>query len=166
MKLTAIVAIEVMVAPVVLITSAALLFGALLAMYTSINDRMRGMTRERREILTDPTGTVLSATDVPAGGRERLTQIDTQLPMLLRRHRLLHDAVFLIVAGVAVLVLSVIAIAVAVTNRSGPVGTVALVLVVAGTVTILGGLLIATRSIMISAEAIDYEVKSSLTLGS
>jgi len=166
MKLTAIVAIEVMVAPVVLITSAALLFGALLAMYTSINDRMRGMTRERREILTEPTGTVLSSASVPAIGRERLTQIDTQLPMLLRRHRLLHDAVFLIVAGVAVLVLSVVAIAVAVTNRSGPVGTVALVLVVAGTVTILGGLLIATRSIMISAEAIDYEVKSSLTLGS
>ena len=166
MKLTAIVAIEVMVAPVVLITSAALLFGALLAMYTSINDRMRGMTRERREILTEPTGTVLSSASVLASGRERLTQIDTQLPMLLRRHRLLHDAVFLIVAGVAVLVLSVVAIAVAVTNRSGPVGTVALVLVVAGTVTILGGLLIATRSIMISAEAIDYEVKSSLTLGS
>jgi len=166
MKLTAIVAIEVMVAPVVLITSAALLFGALLAMYTSINDRMRGMTRERREILTEPTGTGLSSASVPASGRERLTQIDTQLPMLLRRHRLLHDAVFLIVAGVAVLVLSVVAIAVAVTNRSGPVGTVALVLVVAGTVTILGGLLIATRSIMISAEAIDYEVKSSLTLGS
>ena len=166
MKLTAIVAIEVMVAPVVLITSAALLFGALLAMYTSINDRMRGMTRERREILTEPTGTVLSSASVPASGQERLTQIDTQLPMLLRRHRLLHDAVFLIVAGVAVLVLSVVAIAVAVTNRSGPVGTVALVLVVAGTVTILGGLLIATRSIMISAEAIDYEVKSSLTLGS
>jgi len=166
MKLTAIVAIEVMVAHVVLITSAALLFGALLAMYTSINDRMRGMTRERREILTEPTGTVLSSANVPASGRERLTQIDTQLPMLLRRHRLLHDAVFLIVAGVAVLVLSVVAIAVAVTNRSGPVGTVALVLVVAGTVTILGGLLIATRSIMISAEAIDYEVKSSLTLGS
>ena len=166
MKLTAIVAIEVMVAPVVLITSAALLFGALLAMYTSINDRMRGMTRERREILTEPTGTVLSSASVPASGRERLTQIDTQLPMLLRRHRLLHDAVFLIVAGVAVLVLSVVAIAVAVTNRSGPVGTVALVLVVAGTVTILGGLLLATQSIMISAEAIDYEVKSSLTLGS
>ena len=166
MKLTAIVAIEVMVAPVVLITSAALLFGALLAMYTSINDRMRGMTRERREILTEPTGTVLSSANVLASGRERLTQIDTQLPMLLRRHRLLHDAVFLIVAGVAVLVLSVVAIAVAVTNHSGPVGTVALVLVVAGTVTILGGLLIATRSIMISAEAIDYEVKSSLTLGS
>ena len=104
MKLTAIVAIEVMVAPVVLITSAALLFGALLAMYTSINDRMRGMTRERREILTDATGTVLSAADVPASGRKRLTQIDSQLPMLLRRHRLLHDAVFLIVAGVAMLV--------------------------------------------------------------
>jgi len=155
-----------MVAPVVLITTAAILSGALLGMYGSVNDRMRAMDHERLEILTGAGGALLSAADVSASDRERLTQIDTQLPMLLRRHRLLHNAVLLIYAGVAVLVLSVIAIAVAVTNRSGAVGTVALVLVLAGTVTILGGLLFAARSIMISADAIDYEVKRSLSLGS
>ena len=124
------------------------------------------MDHERLEILTGAGGALLSAADVSASGRERLTQIDTQLPMLLRRHRLLRDAVLLIYAGVAVLVLSVVAIAVAVTNRSGAVGTVALVLVLAGTVTLLGGLLLAARSIMISDDAIDYEVKRSLSLGS
>jgi hypothetical protein len=163
---TAITAIQAMVAPVVLITTAAILSGALLGMYGSVNDRMRAMDRERLETLTGVGGTLLSAADVPASGRERLTQIDTQLPMLLRRHRLIHNAVLLIFAAVAVLVLSVIVIAVAVTNRSGAAGTVALVLVLAGTVTLLGGLLLAARSIMISAQAIDYEVQRSLSLGS
>jgi hypothetical protein len=163
---TAITAIQAMVAPGVLITTAAILSGALLAMYGSVNDRMRVMDRERLDTLTGTGGTLLSAADVPASGRERLTQIDTQLPMLLRRHRLIRDAVLLIFAAVAVLVLSVIVIAVAVTNGSGAAGTVALVLVLAGTVTLLGGLVLAARSIMISAEAIDYEVQRSLSLGS
>jgi hypothetical protein len=122
------------------------------------------MDRERLETLTGAGGTLLSAADVPASGRERLTQIDAQLPMLLRRHRLIHNAVLLLFAAVAVLVLSVIAVAV--TNRSGAAGTVALVLVLAGTVTLLGGLLLAARSIMISAKAIDYEVRRALSLGS
>ncbi|HEV3290168.1 MAG TPA: DUF2721 domain-containing protein [Streptosporangiaceae bacterium] len=166
MNPTAITAIQAMVAPVVLITTAAILSGALLAMYGSVNDRMRAMNRERLEIFTGTAGTLLPVAEVPASGRERLTQIDTQLPMLLRRHRLIHNAVLLIYAGVAVLVLSVIAIAVAVTNRSGAVGIAALVLVLAGTVTLLGGLLFAARSIMISMDAIDYEVRRALSLGS
>ena len=165
---TAITAIQAMVAPGVLITTAAILSGALLGMYGSVNDRMRAMDRERLETLTGAGGTLLSAADVPASGRERLTQIDAQLPMLLRRHRLIRDAVLLIFAAVAVLVLGVIVIviAVAVTNRSGAAGTVAPDLVLAGTVTLLGGLLLAARSIMVSAQAIDFEVQRSLSLGS
>ncbi|MGO9779509.1 MAG: DUF2721 domain-containing protein [Streptosporangiaceae bacterium] len=166
MSPSAITAIQAMVAPGVLITTAAILSGAVLSMYGSVNDRMRAMDHERLSILSRSDGMLRSAADVPASGRERLTQIDEQLPMLLRRHRLLRDAVLLIYAGLAVLVLSVIAIAISVTNRSGAIGTVALVLVLAGTVTLLGGLLFAARSIMISADAIDYEVRRSLSLGS
>jgi Protein of unknown function (DUF2721) len=160
---SAITAIQAMVAPGVLITTAAILSGAVLSMYGSVNDRMRAMDQERLSILTGSGGMLMPAADAPASGRERLTQIDKQLPLLLRRHRLLHDAVLLIYGGV---VLSVIVIAVAVTNRSGAIGTVALILVLAGTATLLGGLLFAARSIMISADAIDYEVRRSLSLGS
>jgi hypothetical protein len=162
----AVTAVQAMVAPVVLITTAAILSGALLTMYGSVNDRMRAMDHERLEILTGDGGMLLSAAEVPPSGRERLTQIDTQLPRLLRRHRLLHNAVLLIYAGVAVLVLSVITIAIAVTASSGAAGTAALVLVLAGTVMLLGGLLFAARSIIISTDAIDYEVQRTLSLGS
>jgi hypothetical protein len=162
----AVTAIQAMVAPVVLITTGAILSGALLAMYGSVNDRMRAMDHERLDILTGTAGTLLSVAEVPPAGLERLTQLDHQLPMLLRRHRLLHNAVLLIYGAVAVLVLSVIAIGVAVTGRSGATGTAALALVLAGTVTLLGGLLFAARSIMISMNAIDYEVRRALSLGS
>jgi hypothetical protein len=166
MNPTAVSAIQAMVVPVVLITTAAILSGAVLTMYGSVNDRMPAMDRERLDILTGADGTLLSVANVAASGRERLTQIDMQLPMLLRRHRLRHNSVLLIYAGVAVLVLSVIAIGVAVTGSSSAAGTAALVLVLAGTVTLLGGLLFAARSIVISMDAIDYEVRRALTLGS
>jgi hypothetical protein len=162
----AVTAVQAMVAPVVLITTAAILSGALLSMYGSVNDRMRAMDHERLEILTRADGTLLSAAEVPPSGRERLTQIDTQLPRLLRRHRLLHNAVLLIYAGVGVLVLSVITIGIAVTARSDATGTVSLVLVLIGTVMLLGGLLFAAQSIIISMDAIDYEVQRTLSLGS
>lgn len=157
----AVTAVQAMVAPVVLITTAAILSGALLTMYGSVNDRMRAMDHERLEILTGADGTLLSAAEVPPSGRERLTRIDTQPPKLLRRHQLLHNAVLLIYAGVAVLVLSVITIGIAVTESSAAAGITALVLVLvlAGTVMLLGGLLFAARSITISTDAIDYELQ-------
>jgi hypothetical protein len=45
-------------------------------------------------------------------------------------------------------------------------GTVALALVLAGTVMLLAGLVSAARSIIISTDAIDYEVQRTLSLGS
>jgi hypothetical protein len=140
--------------------------GALLAMYGSVNDRVRAIYDERLEILTGADGTLVSAAREPPSGWERLTQIDAQLSRLLRRHRLLHNAVLLIYAGVAVLVLSVITIGIAVTASSGAAGTAALVLVLAGTVMLLGGLPFAARSIIISTDALDYEVQRTLSLGS
>ncbi len=73
----AVTAIQAMVAPVVLITTAAILSGALLTMYGSVNDRMRALDGERLDILTGAAGTLLSAAELPPAGRERLTQIDT-----------------------------------------------------------------------------------------
>jgi hypothetical protein len=162
----AIRAIEAMVAPVVLITTSAILSGGILSLYGSVNDRMRAMNRERMNILTNETGGLLSVGDLSASAGERLTQIDLQLPMLLHRHRLLKNAVLAVFAAIAVLVLSVITIGVAVTSGSGGVGVTALVLVLAGTSTLLIGLLLATRSILLSQDAIDSEVTRALSFGS
>jgi hypothetical protein len=61
---------------------------------------MRAMDDERLQILTGADGVLLSSAQVRPSGRERLTQIDTQLPKLLRRHRLLHNAILLILSTI------------------------------------------------------------------
>ena len=51
--------------------------------YTSVGDRIRALTRERLDLLREGKSRF-------AG--ERLEEIDAQLPELLHRHRLIHDA--------------------------------------------------------------------------
>jgi hypothetical protein len=165
MNPTAIRAIEAMVAPVVLITAAAVLSGGVLAVFGSVNDRMRSMTAQRLDLLVGPDGALRSVADLPTGTQERVGQIDEQLPMLLRRHRLLRFAVLSIFIGVAILVASVITLAIAVPTNSDDVAYVSLALVLAGTVAILLGCLFAASSIMISQDAIAYEVNRSMSLG-
>jgi hypothetical protein len=160
---TEISAISAMVAPVVLITSGAILSNGLFAIYGAVNDRMRDLDQECRRILTGPDGMLRS--QLPAGDAERVTEIRRQLPLLLRRHQLIHSAILLIFGGLAVLVLSVIAIAVAVTGHFVTVAIVALVLVLAGTVVVLGGLVLAAQSLAMSRNAIEYEVSRTLSLG-
>jgi hypothetical protein len=164
-SLTAVSAISAMVAPVVLVTTSALLSNGLLAVYGSVNDRMRQMTFERLSLLSGPSGQILDKTELSPVSQERLAEIDTQLPMILRRHYLIRDAVLILYIAVAVLVLSVIAIAVAVTADSDGFGSAALALVLAGTVVLLAGLLVAARSLAWSTDAITYAVRRTRSMG-
>lgn len=152
-----------MVAPVVLLTTGGLLTNGLLTVYSSVNDRMRDMTRERLEIRRGPSGELLD--EIPAIDQERLSEIDAQLPMILRRHHLVRNAVLLIYTGIAVLGASIIFIAVAVGEDNEDFGRVALGLVLAGTIVMLGGLLTAAMSLARSADAITYAVERTRRLG-
>jgi hypothetical protein len=154
-----------MVAPVVLVTTSALLSNGLLAVYASINDRMREMTSERLALLSGPRGQFLGTTELPAVSQERLAEIDQQIPMILRRHRLIKDAVLILYGAVAILGLSVIAIAVAVSADSESVGNTALGLVLAGTLVLISGLLVAARSLAKSNDAISYAINRTSSLG-
>jgi len=91
-----------------------------------INDRIRTLKRERL--------------DTPSG--EKLDEIDRQLPAMTRRARLLLVAVLVIFGGIFQLVLGVVCIGMAEVHRSETVGAAALGLVIAGLVTMLGGLVV------------------------
>jgi hypothetical protein len=162
-NLDAVDAISALVAPVVRLTTGGLLSNGLLMAYSAVNDRMRQMTRERIEIRAGPRGEMLGR--VPSVGQERLAEIDTQLPMMLRRHHLLRDAVLLVYAAIGVLGLSTIFIAVAVVLHSENFGRVALGLVLAGTIIMLTGLVAAGMSLARSADAITYAVERTRRLG-
>jgi hypothetical protein len=152
-----------MVAPVVLLTTGSLLSNGLLTVYSAVNDRMREMTRERFEIRSGPQGELLSR--IPAVNQERLAEIEIQLPLMLRRHRLLRHAVLLIYVAIGVLGMSIIVIAVAVVEDSEDFGRAALGLVLAGTIVMLAGLVAAGLSMARSADAITYAVERTRRLG-
>jgi hypothetical protein len=149
----------------VLITTGGLLTNGLLSLYAEINERMREMSRERVSLLSTEEGELLEAASLPAMGRERLTEIDHQLPMLTCRHRWTRDAVLWIYASLGILGLSVIGIALAVAADVESVGIVALGFVAAGTVVMLLGLGLAARSLVASSDAISYEVQRTRALG-
>jgi hypothetical protein len=119
-------AVADMVAPVVLITTGVLMANGILATYTTINDRVRTLKRDRL--------------DTPGG--DKLQEIERQLPPMTRRARLLLSAVLVIFGGITLLVLSVVCIGMAEVHRSETVGAAALGLVIAGLVTMLGGLVV------------------------
>ena len=165
MAMTAVNAISAMVAPVVLLSLGGLLTNGLLTVYSAINDRMREMTRERIEILTGPAREILDAASVPEMDRERLGEIRAQLPLLLRRHKLMRLSVLTIYVAIAVLGLSTVVIAIAVGQHDQIAGRVALGLVVAGTIIMLLGIGVAVTSLGKSADAIAYAVDRTQSLG-
>ena len=163
MRVSAISAIEAMLSPAVLITTSAILAAGLSSMYGAVSDRMRIMSAERLDLRSGADGTFEPGSELPRT-RERIAEIDTQLGWLLRRHRLLGQAVLFSYLAPLVLVLSVIVIAIAIGTRSSALGVVAEILVIGGAATLLAGLWFASRAIIIAGNAVDYEVKRVMSL--
>ena len=137
--------IQVILAPVVMVTACGLLLNGMLAHYTAINSRIRALAGERLRLtlVTPPPGDEQFA-------RERLTQIDHQVPMLVRRHRLVHHAILLANTAVVILILSMFVIGAAALADSGAIGTAALCVFLTG-----------TGCLMASAGFMAVEVRSS-----
>jgi Protein of unknown function (DUF2721) len=163
--MTAVSAISDMVAPVVLLTVGGMLTNGLLSSYGGVSERLREMTRERIEIRTGPDGKMLDLAMVSAVGRERLTEIDHQVPLILRRLQRVRIALLLIYIAIAVFGLSIITIAVAVSAESEAFGQAALATVLTGTVVLLVGIVMAAISLVSSADAISYAIDRTGSLG-
>ena len=134
MSLSPVSAVSEMVAPVVLITVAALFGNGLLGYGAILADKVFALDRERAGILRGPHGEMLDEDGVPPVDRERLMQIRGQTPLLVGRFRRVRTAILIIWIAIGLLVLSVAAIAVAVTARSEEFAFAALGLVLAGVV--------------------------------
>lgn len=164
MDLRAVSAISAMVAPVVLITASSIFANGLHAMYVNLYNHLRTLTHERLDVLADDQGALRSPADLSDIGRERLHQLDRQLPHMLHRLRVLRDAALAIYVSVGFQVLAVIAIGIAVVQDSESWGAVALGLVLAGTVVLLAGLVLSGRFIAKSSDAITYAVQRTQRL--
>jgi hypothetical protein len=147
--------IQLIVAPVVMISSCALVINGLLARYGAINDRLRLMTHERLDLLR--------IGQLDHWNAERLSEIDSQLPGLLRRHKQLHDAILLTYCSIFLFLLAMFAIA-------GLVGGITwmsylvLVLFIGALLALMLGVTVAVVEIYRSHLAVRYEVERVLKL--
>src|SRR5512142_2049855 len=91
--------IQTIIAPVVMVNACAILLGGLLNHSAAINDRLRGMARERIEMLR-----TAGAATVDRLWAERLDEIDVQLPDLLQRLGLIRAAILSVYGAILLLV--------------------------------------------------------------
>lgn len=158
--------IQFSVAPVVMVTSAAILIGGMLTRYAEVNDRLRALNRERLDLLHEPGGGFsLAYAQADALRAERLTEIDTQVPLLLYRHQLIHNAVLTIYGAVVLFVASMFTILAATVLHSTSVATAALGVFLAGMVVLLVSIVLIAIEVRLSNKAVAYEVERVMKLG-
>jgi hypothetical protein len=149
--------IQLILAPVVLLSACSIFVGGLLSHYEAINARMRAMVRERLEILRGPNERDLLST-------ERLAEIDIQLPQLLHRHGLVHHALLAAYVGILILVASMCAIAFSAVSQADWLVTLVLALFVTGILAILVSVLLIALEVQMSRRAVSFEVDRVLHL--
>ncbi len=152
--------IQLILAPVVMITSCALVLGGLLSRYAAISDRMRAMAHERLE-LVHPHPNISEEFVL-----ERVNQIDAQLPDLLHRHTLLHNSVLVVYIATALFLVSMFVIALAATFGVVWLSVVILILFLCGTGALFAGVVIAIAEVRSSHRAVQFEVRRVIELHS
>jgi hypothetical protein len=149
---TAAKTIQLILAPVVMVTACGILLTGMLAHYGNINDRIRNLTGERlglTQVRPPPNHTKLA--------HERIMEIDHQVPMLLSRHRLVHQAILLAYLAVVILVLSMFIIAVAALSESSAIGTTALIVFLLATAALMGSAFVMATEVRSSHVTVSYE---------
>lgn len=149
--------IQLIIAPVVMVSACALLLNGLLARYGSINDRLRALARERLDLLR--RGKQANPLD-----QGRIGQIDSQLPLLLRHHRLTHDAVLLVYIAAALFIADMFVIGLGTAQYADWIGLVVVGLFLAGILALLAGVLLTAMEVRTSHQAIDDEVRGMMEL--
>ncbi|NJO74575.1 MAG: DUF2721 domain-containing protein [Leptolyngbyaceae cyanobacterium RM1_406_9] len=142
--------IQLIIAPVVLITACMLFQNGVLARYASLGQRIRSLSHERFELLRSGKEDMFNL--------ERLQAIDRQLPLLTLRHRLIQRSALLAMGAIAIFIFTMFAIALSVALSAGIIGSIALLLFLIGTGVLLVGIFLIGLEIRMSHRAICYEV--------
>ena len=150
--------IQLILAPVVMVSACAVFVGGLLSHYEAINARMRTISPERLEILR-------GSGNADRFVNERLVELDEQLPQLLQRHALVHHALLAAYTGILILVASMCAIAFSAVTAAESLVALVLAMFVAGILAILSSVVLIALEVRISQRAVVFEVRRVLLLG-
>jgi hypothetical protein len=156
--------IMLILAPVVMFSACSIFIGGVLAHYTSLSDRIRALCRERLDAVRSLRAMPDGAEGARAIARERLAEIDGELPDLLGRHQLVHHAALAVYGAIGVFILTMCVIALTAVVSADWVAVLAFGIFVAGVLGMLLGVLLITIEIRTSRDALQYEVQRVVRL--
>ncbi|MBI1876821.1 MAG: DUF2721 domain-containing protein [Chloroflexi bacterium] len=156
--------IQLILAPALMVSACAITQGGLLGRYAAINDRPRAMGRERLDLLRDKGEAESGNPTAISFTAERFQQIDHQIPDLLHRHKITHDAVLAVYCAILFFVGDMFTIAMAVVTNLEGVAIAALVIFLVSTAVLLVGMYLAVIEIHTSHRALHYEVQQIVSL--
>jgi uncharacterized membrane protein YphA (DoxX/SURF4 family) len=148
--------IQFILAPVVMISACSLVLNGLLTRYAAINDRLRVMSRERLELLRAGVHDSYST--------ERLSEVDAQIPELLKHHHLTHNAVLLVYGSIFLFIVTMLVIAVEVVSGASWMAGLILLCFIAAVLSLMVAVATAVREVYSSQNAIRYEAERVLGL--
>lgn len=147
--------IQTIIAPAVLITVCVIFLNGLLGRYTGVADALHGMARDRLELLQ----TQGYKQEV---GLKQLQKIDTQMPILSRRHNLLQQAVQAAYTAIVIFLFTMFTIAASITLNSTWFSSGALLLFLVGVALLLIAVVFTSQEIRVSHRIICREINATL----
>ena len=156
--------IMLILAPVVMFSACSIFVGGVLSHYTSLSDRIRALTRERLDLVRTLRTLPGGPAEAGALARERLEEIDGQLPDLLFRHQLVHHAALAVYGAIAILIGTMCIIALTATMSADWVAVLVFGVFVASVLMMLLGVLLITLEIRTSRRALQYQVQRVIRL--
>jgi heme-degrading monooxygenase HmoA len=158
-------AIQLIIAPVVMVSACGLVLGTVLVRYNAISDRLRDLGNERLSLIrahaaSDPA----KPTADDRFAEERLREIDTQAPDLLRHHQLAHHAAQTAYAAIIFFIICMFMLAALAQTSAHAFATLSLICFLAGITVLFAGVVIIGSEIWNSQRAVQYEIRRVLAL--
>ena len=159
--------IQLMLAPVVMVTACSTYITMLSNDYQSIVSSIRSMSREHLNLLQAASNseTGVSVSSLDAVSKERLHEIENELPGLLQRHGFIRNALLCINIAILIFIASMFLIAVAEFTNISPGAFIALLTFLAGVGIVFIGVVQVIRDNSRSHRDVIYEAMRSLKFG-
>ncbi len=151
--------IGVILAPVTMITSCALLISSLQQRYVNMGDRLRAMHRERFDLFLGSHDGGVATAQHDSFVTERLCELAVQVPRILRRHRLIRDAMLFEYVAIGFYMVNMGVLAWLELGSLPSASLLSLALFLVGTIILFGGVIITILEAWQSHNEIAYEMR-------
>jgi Protein of unknown function (DUF2721) len=152
--------IQLIIAPAVMITSCCIFGAGLLTHYAGIGERLRLSVRERVDLLREMSADKNAHTIA----KERLEDLDDQIPQLLRHHWLMRTSLAAVLFGMIFYILDMFVIAFSVIANRASLYSLILVVFMPGVTSQLVGVIYAVVDAFMSHRIYAFETRHVLFL--